>query len=77
MRLELLIIIEFFLCQQYAVMTFVQGSRPVLNNVKDLSWLCDRSFEAQDARGAHFELSIGTDLVTATEEAHSSICVGE
>jgi hypothetical protein len=34
----------------------VPGSRPVLNEVKDLSSLLrERSFEAQDARGAHFE----------------------
>jgi hypothetical protein len=32
-----------------------KGSRLVLNKVKDLSQLCDGSFEAQDARGAHFE----------------------
>lgn len=29
-------------------------SMPVLNEVKNLSWIF-RSFEAQDARGAHFE----------------------
>jgi hypothetical protein len=32
----------------------VQGFKPVLNEVKDLS-SCYGSFEAQDARGAHFE----------------------
>jgi hypothetical protein len=32
----------------------IQRTRPVLNDVKDLTHL-ERSFEAQDARSAHFE----------------------
>jgi hypothetical protein len=49
----------------------VPGSKSVLNEVKDLSALY-RSFEAQDARSAHFEL--GTCAFGALLENLPAFC---